>query len=288
MEYQILVDSKDACGENPLWHAAEGKLYWTDIPAGKLYRCDPATGEREQIYHDRPVGGFTFQREPDGSDALLLFRDKGNVVVWQNGEIKRTIVESIDLMSDTRFNDVIADPAGRVFAGTMPRKDAGGFLYRLDTDGSCRVVDEPVYVGNGMGFTLDGKHMYFTESDKKTIWFYDYDLATGNINNKRPFQTLGEGMGVPDGMTVDARGHIWSAHFGGSCVTEYDPQGHVLQVVQLPAKNITCPTFGGPAMDELFITSAGGGDKAKGEHAGSLFRVNPGVAGRLEHVSKIG
>ena len=100
-------------GENPLWHAIEQKLYWCDIPNGRIFRFDPATGLHEQCYEGRPVGGFTVQY--DGS--LLLFMDRGTIARWHDGELTE-IVESIPAELESRFNDVIADPKGRVYCGT--------------------------------------------------------------------------------------------------------------------------------------------------------------------------
>jgi sugar lactone lactonase YvrE len=79
---EITADYACEIGENPLWHPHEGKLYWTDMPARRLFRFDPRTGSHEEIYHGWPVGGFTF--EADG--GLLLFRDQGNIAHWRDDE----------------------------------------------------------------------------------------------------------------------------------------------------------------------------------------------------------
>lgn len=120
------------CGEGPVWHPLEKRLYWTDIETGRMFRYDPASGNHEQFYSGPRVGGFTVQ--PDGS--LLLFRDKGNIALWRNGEIVKTIVEELPEEHAGRFNDVRADPQGRVFCGTLTNAAPNtGRLYRLDTDG---------------------------------------------------------------------------------------------------------------------------------------------------------
>ena len=129
-EPELIADYACETGENPLWHPFEKRLYWTDIPKGHLFRYDPNFGHHERIYQGRPVGGFTFEADV----GLLLFRDCGNIVLWRDGEFAE-IVSEIAAERDSRFNDVIADPAGRVFCGTMSRENSKGSLYRLDLDG---------------------------------------------------------------------------------------------------------------------------------------------------------
>src|SRR5690606_32679683 len=113
-----------------------------------------------QCYDDRPVGAMTIQA--DGQ--LLLFRDKGNVVTFRDGRVTGTIIDAIAGLEETRFNDVIADPEGRVFAGTMSfggdRSVHNGRLYRIERDGSYAVVSDGHGTPNSMGFTPDLKQMY--------------------------------------------------------------------------------------------------------------------------------
>ncbi|MEX0884808.1 MAG: SMP-30/gluconolactonase/LRE family protein [Phycisphaeraceae bacterium] len=281
---EVIADYACKCGENPLWHPQEKRLYWTDIPTGRLFWYDPTTGEHQQCYEGSHVGGFTFQ--PDGS--LLLFRARGNVTLWADGQEQRTLIDEIPDEVTTRFNDVMADPEGRVFAGTMPTKERLGRLYRVDTDGSHHLLLEEIGCANGMGFTLDGRQMYFTDTRADTIWLFDYDRATGAITNQRPGIKTGNEQGGPDGMVVDAEGCIWSAKFGGSGIDRYSPAGEHIGRIDLPTDQITSLIFAGDDLDELYITCAGGGDKDKhGEHAGALFRVRPGVQGRPEHYSRL-
>ncbi|MHC4399621.1 MAG: SMP-30/gluconolactonase/LRE family protein, partial [Planctomycetota bacterium] len=116
LHVEIVVRSQCVLGEAPLWHPAEKRLYWADIDRGRLHRFDPATGEHKIVLEGRPIGGLTCQA--DGS--LLLFRDRGTVEIFRDGEIVRTVLPKIPDEATSRFNDVIADPRGRVFCGTMP------------------------------------------------------------------------------------------------------------------------------------------------------------------------
>ena len=216
-------------GEGPLWHPDEQRLYWTDIDSGRLFRYHAATGHHEQIYEGEKVGGFTLQA--DG--GLLLFMARGAIKIWRDGALT-TVVDEIPDERETRFNDVIADPSGRVFCGTMPTKENKARLYRLDVDGSLQVVLDEVGLANGMGFTPDGQHMYFTDSTAKSIYLFDYDRATGAITNQRPFVKTPAEEGIPDGMTVDAQGYVWSARWGGACLVRYAPDGTEERRISFP------------------------------------------------------
>ena len=285
MEPELIVDYKCECGENPLWHPLEKKLYWVDIIRGRIFRFDPATGKHEMCYEDVPVGGFTIQK--DG--ALLLFRTKGEVVIWRNGKTTNVIKE-IPEEHEHRFNDVIADSAGRVFCGTYSEERKPGRLYRLDTDGSITKILDNVGCSNGMGFTLDHKQMYFTDSrPAKMIYLFDYDRKTGVISNQWVFVKVPAAEeGVPDGMTVDAEGFIWSAMWDGWNLLRYTPQGVEDRRIRFPARKVSSVTFGGEDLTDIYITTAGGDNKAEnGPGAGALFRLRPGIKGIPEFFSSI-
>jgi D-xylonolactonase len=283
MEPELIADYQDECGENPLWHPLEKKLYWVDIDRGRIFRFDPADGKSEMVYEDIPVGGFTIQQ--DG--ALLLFRTRGEVVIWRNGKTTGVIKE-IPAERKLRFNDVIADPQGRVFCGTYSEKGIPGRLYRLDTNGSLHKILDDIGCSNGMGFTLDRKQMYYTDSRVKKIYIFDYDAKTGTLSNQRVFVDSSAQEGVPDGMTVDAEGYIWSARWGGWSLVRYSAQGIEKRRIRFPASQVSSITFGGDDLTDMYVTTAARGGKAKtGPRAGALFRLRLGIQGMPEFYSRI-
>ena len=285
MKPELIADYACETGEGPLWHPDEGRLYWVDLQRGHLYRYDPATGAHEQVYDspDEVIGGFTIQA--DGS--LLCFMSKGASKVWRAGELT-TVIDEIPAERESRFNDVIADPAGRVFCGTMPTQSHLGRLYRLDTDGTLIQVLDGIGVSNGLGFTLDRKQMYYTDSPKHEIYLFDYDQVTGNISNQRVFVRT-QGEGAPDGMTVDAEGHVWSARWDGGCLVRYAPDGSEERRIAFSAKKVSSVIFGGPDYTDMYVTTAGGDNKAKeGPGAGALFRLRLGIQGVPEFRSRVG
>ena len=129
---ELIANYHCVTGEGPLWHPEEELLYWLDIPDGELYSYDPATDAHELRHEGERVGGFTTQESGD----LLLFGEGGSIRTWSDG-IGDTLIAEIPEDADSRFNDVIAGPEGRVYCGTM-----GGNLYCLDTDGRLRTLVE--------------------------------------------------------------------------------------------------------------------------------------------------
>ena len=276
------------CGEGPMWHVEERRLYWVDIPTGRMFRYEPATSKHEQVYHDRPIGGYTLQQ--DGS--LLLFRDKGNVALWRGGKVVQTVLPDIPEARETRFNDVAADPAGRVFCGTMPSHDKTtntktlGKLYRLDPDRSLHTLLDGVGCSNGIGYTKDLRRMFYIDTPTGEVSVFDYAGSTGAITNRRTFAKITRGFA--DGMTVDADDGVWVALWGGGAVLRFNPAGELTHTLEVPAKNVTSVMFGGDDLQDLYITTAIGGEKnADPATAGALFRCRPGFQGKLEFRSRV-
>ena len=280
---ETVVKSQCMLGEAPVWHPGEKCLYWADIDRGQLHRFDPAEGRHDVVLEGRPIAGITYQ--VDGS--LLLFRDRGTVDVYGDGGVQKTLITEIADEVETRFNDVIADPRGRVFCGTLKSGDRLGRLYRLDPDGSLKIVQEGIGCSNGLGFSRDLKRMYYTDSTDRKIWVFDYEIESGDLSNRRVFAEI-EAPALPDGLTVDDEDNVWSAMWDGSCVVCYRPDGTVKGRVELPTEKITSVMFGGSEMSDLYITSAGN-EEASGNdsQAGDLFRITPGVRGRREFPSRI-
>jgi sugar lactone lactonase YvrE len=285
LQPELVSDFQCDTGENPLWHPLERCLYWTDITRGRLFRYHPEAKRSEPCYRGEPVGGFTIQA--DG--ALLLFMARGAIAEWRGGKM-RYIIEEIPEERAGRFNDVIADPAGRVFCGTMPTPSHPGRLYRLDPDGSLHRLLEGVGIPNGMGFTPDRRGLYFTDSSARHIYLFDYDGRTGAIANRRVWLQTPEAAGVPDGMTVDAQGGVWSARWNGSALYRYSPDGIEDQRVEFPARKVSSAAFGGDGLQDLYVTTAlaGGSRAEEGPGAGALFRLRPGIRGVPEFFSRVG
>ena len=268
-------------GENPLWHPGERAVYWTDIPAGKLFRYDPATNSHRTVYEGEPVGGFTLQS--DGS--LLLFRvsDLARLDL-ASGAV--TIIRGFSDEGMERFNDVMVDPEGRVFAGTIGTTDEGGGVYRVDTDGTITKLFAGTRCSNGMGFSPDGKTLYWTDSSAGVIYRFPYDRPTGQLGDREVVHRAGPVDGIPDGLVVDEKGHLWSARWDGHCVLHIDPDGTVCARHPLPVAKVSSLCFAGDNLDTFYITTAGGSPGATTDD-GALFRFDPGIRGPDRFRSRI-
>ena len=275
-------------GENPLWSAERGAVLFVDIPSGTIYEYSPGTSECHVLARTRVTGGFTLQE--DGS--LLLFQDGRIAILASDGNIRE--VASGFCAEGARFNDVIADPEGRVFAGTM---GGNGRLLRFDTDGRATEMFDGLGIANGMGFTPDLRGMYFTDSVPRRIYYFDYDRATGNLTNRRVFAEIPREAGCPDGLTVDADGFVWTAIWYGGRLQRYAPDGRLDREIFSPATQTSSVTFGGAGLDEMYITSAAEvGDDALAPadydksafRGGGLYRLRvAGIKGRPEFRSRV-
>lgn len=288
MEPTVVVDQGNVVGENPLWDAREERLYWCEHEGpelGRIFSYDPEEDSSRLEHETEYIGGFTLQ--DDGS--LLLFMRGGRVASWDGTDEETVIADALpDEAPEVLFNDVIADPEGRVFAGTRYSDDRTGALYRLDTDRSMTTVIDDVGLSNGMGFTPDLSGLYFTDSEARRISRYEYDRSDGRLSDERTYVSVASDDGLPDGMTVDADGYVWSAHAFGSAVVRYTPDGTEDRRVEFPVGLVTSVTFGGDDLGTLYVTSGGGQDKAKyGSDAGALFQVRPETPGREEHRSRV-
>jgi sugar lactone lactonase YvrE len=188
-----------------------------------------------------------------------------------------------------RYNDGKCDRMGRLWVGSLDMGTAAnrGNLFRVDPDGNWKKMDTGFTVANGLGWSPDNKRMYFTDSTRRTIYVYDFDLLSGNIANRRNFITLRANEGTPDGLTVDEEGCLWVAVWDAWRVSRYSPQGEELLRIRMPVPRPTSCCFGGPDLDTLYVTSASvrlNEDALRAAPlSGSLFAIKiPGVRGLPE------
>ena len=293
MQPELIVDTADQTGEGPLWHPAERKLYWGDITEGELYRYDPETGCHELVFRaDQMFGGYTFQA--DGS--ILLFMEEGRIGVLRDGNLE-IAVDGIPGEEENRFNDVIADPEGRVFCGTMCKDsdkamdgESLGSLYLLETDGAIRKILDGIAISNGLGFTPDLTGLYYTDTPTGAIWLFDYDRSTGSIRNRRDFTSTDDpdADGLPDGMTVDSEGYVWSARVLTGQIHRYSPSGELALSIDFPCDMVSSAVFGGENMEDLYVTTISADDReTHGPGAGALYRIRTGIKGIEEFFSNV-
>ncbi len=274
----ILVNAGCELGENPLWDERENCLYWTDIDGGTLHRY--REGQYDVIYqgdNSEKVGGFTLQE--DGS--LLLFRVSDIARLEPGGEAE--ILVEVHESGMERFNDVIATPTGDVFAGTIGTSETSGGVYRVFQNGVLGQLWDGSHIANGMGFSPDLKHFYWTDSDARHIYRFNYDETTQALTGREQIYEAPEAEGVPDGLAVAADGTFFSARYGGSVLVHHAADGRVLAKIPVNAENVTSAVFGGAGLKTLYITTAAG----EGSGAGAVFVHETHLTGRPEFRSAV-
>ncbi len=282
VQAEHLFKSQNILGEGPLWHSAEGRLYWVDIDAGDLYSSNPALDGFSRTHFGTTLGAYGFCK----AGGFILATGVGFLAWSHEGGEPKELWNPLPPRNGVRLNDGKVDPAGRFWAGSIDTQQAKGELYRLDPAGDYHIILGDIGISNGLGWSSDRRTMYYTDSLRYTIYAFDYDLATGWIQNGRPFVQLPKTPAeiVPDGLCVDAEGCIWSAHWNGWGVIRYDPAGKPLMKVSVPAQRVTSCCFGGEGLRHLFITTAHTGlspaELAAQPHAGDVFILQTDTVGQ--------
>ena len=277
---ELVVDAHAAVGEGPVWDVGRGVLWWVDIVEGLVHRFDPRDSTDGVIRVGSQVGAVAIR-----SDRTLLTALEGRLAVLQPESGRLDTLLELPEGDGLRCNDGKCDPAGRFWVGRMTDDgDPGrGSLLRVDRDLSLECPISELAIPNGLGWSADGRTMYFVDSAWREVREYDYDPATGRMGEGRRLVGFEADGTVPDGLTVDAEGCLWVARWGAGCVVRVEPGGAILDRLDLPVSQATSCTFGGENLDELYITTAheafGPADFAREPLAGGLFRCRPGVRG---------
>ena len=270
---EIAVRANAKLAEGPRWDAATGRLLWVDIEGCELHVLE--SGEDRAIGLDAMVGAAT----PTDNGAVLVALADRLALVDLADESVRTLVR-LPHGPALRSNDGACDAAGRFWIGTMALDETpgAGALYRYD--GRLERVLDEVTLSNGIGWTRDDTRMYYIDSPVQRVDIFDFEVASGRIDDRRPFVSIDESEGIPDGLTVDDEGGVWVALYGGSCVHRYDESGRLDAVLGVPALNVTSCCFGGDDGRSLFVTTAA--------PDGNVYVTQPGVSGPPAHVFHAG
>ena len=280
-ELQHILGAQNQLGEGPLWDPQEQVLYWVDIEVGRYHILKPSTDAHQVVEVGGMIGVLALRQQ----GGMVMATDRG-FAFWDPAAQKLTPLGDPEAdKPQTRFNDGSVDRAGRFWAGTMG-DGYNNHLYRLDPNGSIQRMDSGICVSNGIGWSPDNRVMYYTDSDPHRIYAYDFDLASGAIENRRILIDSSEQSGSPDGLTVDSQGFIWSARWDGWRIERYDPQGKLVRTIPVPVQRPTSVMFGGSNLDVLYITSARmeltPQDLASQPQAGDVFCLQVDVKGMPE------
>lgn len=281
-EAEHFLATQNSLGEGAVWSEDEQALYWVDLDTTFFYRYDYRTGQQQTYDAGQLVGCLRLR----AGGGLVLAAQHG-FAFWDFDQNHSVPVADPEQNSKIRFNDGNVDPQGRFWAGSMLFGEEigrpGGSLYRLDPGGAVNCMARHQAIPNGLGWSPDHTIMYHADTTYNTIYAYDYNDPTGRIENRRNFVYTPDGPGQPDGLSVDAEGFVWSCCWDGWAVVRYDPQGRVDRVVELPVARVTSCAFGGPDLDELFITTAhtklSPDERRRQPLAGDIFRLKTAVRG---------
>ena len=291
---RLALDARAALAECPLWSVSEQKLYWVDISGRTINRFDPATGEN--VHWPMPCEPGCIALAGSGGLVAAL-RDGFYRFYPANARLEKIADAPYDT-SQMRFNDGRCDAAGRFWAGAMfePRSAEAAAVHCLER-GKVRGGWGPdkqlgVKVSNGMAFTVDGRHVFQSDTPNHVIYQFPFDVKTGAIGARREFARQPDNRddqnygGRPDGAATDCDGNYWSAQYEGRRVLCFSPQGKITGIIHVPSKRVTMVAFGGADLRTLYITTAREGAR-EGElltdaHAGGIFACELEVAGRTE------
>jgi xylono-1,5-lactonase len=272
---------RDELGEGTLWSARENALYWVDILGQALHRLSLAGETVTSWPMPERIGWVVERRDRPGFIAGL---QSGFCELTLDPMVCRPRLDPEPQYPNNRMNDAKVDHLGRIWAGTMDCRAsvATGSLYCLEADFKVTQRDSGYVVTNGPAFAPGHDFLYHNDTGRGLV--YRFALTPdGQIQDKTEFLRFPQEWGKPDGMTVDAAGCLWIAHWGGGRVSRFTPDGELERVIHLPASQITNCVFAGAALDRMFITSAADG-RADEPLAGALFEVDPGgVRGLAPH-----
>lgn len=268
-------------GEGPVWDDRTGSLYWLDIKGKQLHAYTPSDQSCRTIALSVEVGAIA----PRSKGGMIAATRRGFATLNPEDGSLAFLADPEDHLPDNRFNDGKCDTCGNFVAGSMDDREinTSGAVYHFDPGHRVSTLFEGYVVCNGPAFSIDGRILYFSNSVDREILAFPYDPVLGQTGKPRVFARIPENQGHPDGLTVDSKGYLWCAHWGGGQLTCFDPQGFVAGTIRVPVPLVTSCTFGGLDYDRLFITTARVGlSAAQLEEfplSGSLFMAEPGVTG---------
>ncbi|WP_150275997.1 SMP-30/gluconolactonase/LRE family protein [Paenibacillus tepidiphilus] len=281
LQAELVPVGKARLGEGPHWDEMRRELLWVDIEGRQLRVYHPEKGQEDVFHFAKMVTAVV----PAAGGGWVLALEDGIYSFSGQGE-PRLLAPVEQDQPGNRLNDAKCDSQGRLWFGSMSmegKQNAGAF-YCLDTDGTVRRILDGVGISNGMAWDESRGRMYYIDSLTRGVDALNYEPGSGEVSGRQQIVQFGEDEGIPDGMTIDSEGMLWVAHYGGACVSRWNPlTGERLGKIGVPAKNVTSCTFGGEQLDELYITSARGSMSVEElkdwPDTGGLFRVRPGVQG---------
>jgi sugar lactone lactonase YvrE len=249
-----LIKTSCHIGEAPAWDASTQTLYWVDATGNKLYRFATQTQELDQWIMPKNVAGVFPTKDPD--QLLVLLQD--GLTRFTLSSMDLDYLCQPELPNGSVFNDAKRGPLGRIWAMTKAsdhqNRIAG--LYCFINEKECQQLDDGFVIGNGIGFSPDGKTFYCSDSIAGEIYRYPLDLENLTLGEHEIFAKIEPTEGLPDGLCIDHDGNLWTALWDGWQLNCYQSDGTLLKHVKMPVQKPTSCCLGGKDMKTLFVTSA--------------------------------
>lgn len=240
--------------EGPLWDEETNSIYWVDLLEGDFYRGNIDTKIIIKKNIGQPLGAFVLR---EGGGVVLAAHQGFGFDDFDNNLPATFLDNPQPNYPETRFNDGKVDPLGNFVAGTMTfdgKKNIGN-LYSLQTDGSIKVLENNLWLSNGMDWSLDATKFYLADTNTQIIYCYDYDSLSGNISNRQDFIKFKDSE-YPDGLCIDTQGNLWIAMWSNGKIIQFDSFGNRINEILLPVTHPTSCCFGGKNLSTLFITTS--------------------------------
>ncbi|EGC35811.1 hypothetical protein DICPUDRAFT_72325 [Dictyostelium purpureum] len=265
-------------GEGSIWSVDKQALIWIDIEGRKLFVYHPNDNTNQAF--DLPERPGTVVERTNGE---LLVAVKGGIRTFNIYTKESMIITNPETEPTNRYNDGKCDPQGRFWIGSMSLKSgepAVASLYRVNHDLSSERILSGIKISNGLVWSLDQKKFYYIDTPTMGVDEFDYDAHSGSISNRKRCISFTGQDGFPDGMTIDAEGKLWIAHWDGGRVTRWDPntKQRIFTVTVPNVSKVTSVAFGDYDLQTLYITTARDGGQPD---SGSLFkyRFTNGIKG---------
>lgn len=283
----LWIKAQHRLGESLIWHQARQVYLWVDLLDPALFIWDPAHGHMQERKLDLPPPIGSLAATTDPRLVILSHRGGLSVLDLESGDLT-PFCDPEGGRDAVIYNDLKVDPWGRLWVGTSHAREADprGALWCIQSRTRWALADAGFAVSNGPAFSADGRTMYFNDSAGRQTLAYDIDPMDLSARNRRVLVTHGPDDGLPDGITVDAGGDLWTAQWAGRAVRRFGRDGAPKGRIDVPAENVTTLCFGGPKLDQLRITTATDGVApdilASLPLTGCLFQASPGTTGRSE------
>jgi xylono-1,5-lactonase len=284
---QLWMPSHHRLGESIIWHVARQCFFWVDLLDPALFCHDPATGktEKQDFTLPPPIGSIAATTNPD----VLVLAHRGGLSLLDLRSMAFTPYCDPERGRDSIiYNDIKVDRWGRLWVGTSHEKEleSRGALWCVESRSRWALADSGFAISNGPAFSPDGRTLYFNDSVGRTTLAYDLSPEHLAVRNRRTLIKHVDNDGLPDGVTVDANGDIWTAQWAGSAVLRFDSDGKLKDRISVPSVHVTTLCFGGHDLDQIRVTTATDGAMASSLRdlplSGGLFKLEGAGVGVAE------